>query len=82
MSRLLVPHHTDCPAVGRLTGGQVLGWELMATFLLVSAYFAVVASHPSHGSLAPLAMGLTLWGAMAAGMGALQLPRLKSQGLR
>jgi glycerol uptake facilitator-like aquaporin len=46
---------------------QLLGWELVMTFLLVSVVFAVAISRPGHGNIGPLAVVGAAAGACAGG---------------
>ncbi|KAK9804201.1 hypothetical protein WJX72_001022 [[Myrmecia] bisecta] len=40
--------------------GQLFGWELMMTFVLVSVVYAVAVGEPNFGIVGPLIVGLTL----------------------
>jgi len=62
------PHSPGCydPA-NDLTGAQAFGWETVLTFTLVYILFATAVYRPGHGSLSPLALGLTVYVATVAG---------------
>lgn len=50
-----------------VTYGQLFGWELVMTFILVSVVYAVAVGEPSFGNVGPLAVGLTLFAMVFAG---------------
>ncbi len=41
--------------------GQLFGWELFATFILVSTVFAVAIGKPNFGVAGPFIVGVALW---------------------
>ena len=41
--------------------GQLFGWELFSTFVLVSTVFAVAIGKPNFGVAGPLIVGVALW---------------------
>lgn len=49
------------------TLGDVFGWEVMMTFLLVMTVYAAAVAKPGHGNTAPLAIGLSLYAAAISG---------------
>ncbi|KAG2486531.1 hypothetical protein HYH03_014832 [Edaphochlamys debaryana] len=49
------------------TLGDVWGWEVMMTFLLVMTVYAAAVAKPGHGNTAPLAIGLSLYAAAISG---------------
>lgn len=49
------------------TWGEVFGWEMMMTFLLVMTVYASAVAKPGHGNTAPLAIGLSLYAAAISG---------------
>ncbi|KAK9804678.1 hypothetical protein WJX73_009374 [Symbiochloris irregularis] len=50
-----------------VTLGQLFGWELIMTFILVSVVYAVAVGEPHFGNIGPLAVGLTLFAMVFAG---------------
>lgn len=54
------------PAPG-VENGDVFGWEVMMTFLLVMTVYAAAVAKPGHGNTAPLAIGLSLYAAAISG---------------
>lgn len=46
---------------------QLFWWECIMTFVLVSVVYATAVTKPGHGSLAPLAIGFTLYTSAAVG---------------
>lgn len=56
------------PGAGQaVNNAQLFGWELFGTFILVSVIYAVAIGPNSFGNVAPLAVGLTLTGAIFMG---------------
>ncbi|GLC34859.1 hypothetical protein PLESTM_000247600 [Pleodorina starrii] len=54
------------PSAG-VHAGDVFGWEMMMTFLLVMTVYAAAVAKPGHGNTAPLAIGLSLYAAAISG---------------
>lgn len=54
------------PTAG-VKNGDVFGWEVMMTFLLVMTVYAAAVAKPGHGNTAPLAIGLSLYAAAISG---------------
>ncbi|KAK9915134.1 hypothetical protein WJX75_005159 [Coccomyxa subellipsoidea] len=51
-----------------LTGVETWAWETILTFVLIYVVYATAIASPGHGSLSPLAIGLTVYvGAVAGG---------------
>lgn len=50
-----------------LSNAQIFGWELLMTFVLISTVYACGVAKPGHGSLTPLAVGLSLWACAGVG---------------
>lgn len=50
-----------------ITGAQAFGWELVLTFVLVSAVYAVAVGEPNFGHLGPWVVGVAVWIAVLAG---------------
>ncbi|KAK9804652.1 hypothetical protein WJX73_004701 [Symbiochloris irregularis] len=50
-----------------ITQGQLFGWELIMTFILVSVVYAVAVGEPHFGNVGPIAVGLTLFAMVFAG---------------
>ena len=46
---------------------QLYLWEALMTFVLVSVVYATAVTKPGHGSMAPLAIGFTLYASAAVG---------------
>ena len=69
-----------------ISKAQLFWWECIMTFVLVSVVYATAVTKPGHGSMAPLAIGFTLYASAAVGnslpihsmaavnMGSVQLP--------
>ena len=52
----------------QISKAQLFWWECIMTFVLVSVVYATAVTKPGHGSLAPLAIGFTLYASAAVGM--------------
>lgn len=50
-----------------LTGVETWAWETILTFVLIYVVYATAIASPGHGSLSPLAIGLTVYVATVAG---------------
>jgi glycerol uptake facilitator-like aquaporin len=50
-----------------ISHGQLFGWEMVMTFTLVSVVYATAIAKPGHGSMAPLAIGFTLFASAFVG---------------
>jgi aquaporin TIP len=50
-----------------LTGVETWAWETVLTFVLIYVVYATAIASPGHGSLSPLAIGLTVYVATVAG---------------
>lgn len=50
-----------------ITRSQLWWWETIMTFTLVSVVYATAVTKPGHGSLAPLAIGFTLFASAFVG---------------
>lgn len=48
-------------AAGGINRGQLFGWELFSTFILVSTVFAVAIGKPNFGIAGPFIVGVALW---------------------
>ena len=59
----------------RITTGQLFWWECIMTFVLVSVVYATAVTKPGHGSMAPLAIGFTLYASAAVGESTEDLPK-------
>jgi aquaporin TIP len=44
-----------------ITNWELFGWEAVMTFVLVYVVYAVAVAEPGHGSLGPLALGITIY---------------------
>jgi len=53
----------------KISKAQLFWWECIMTFVLVSVVYATAVTKPGHGSLAPLAIGFTLYASAAVGEG-------------
>ena len=51
----------------QISKAQLFWWECIMTFLLVCVVYATAVTKPGHGSLAPLAIGITLYASAAVG---------------
>ena len=51
----------------KISTGQLFWWESIMTFVLVSVVYATAVTKPGHGSMAPLAIGFTLYASAAVG---------------
>jgi glycerol uptake facilitator-like aquaporin len=50
-----------------LTGVETWAWETILTFVLIYVVYATAIASPGHGSLSPLAIGLTVYVGAVAG---------------
>ena len=50
-----------------ITRSQLWWWETIMTFTLTSVVYATAVTKPGHGSLAPLAIGFTLFASAFVG---------------
>ncbi len=50
-----------------LTGVETWAWETILTFVLIYVVYATAIASPGHGSLSPLAIGLSVYVATVAG---------------
>ncbi len=44
-----------------ITEGQLWGWEVIMTFLLIAVVYAVACAQSNWGNIGPLAIGFTLF---------------------
>ena len=51
----------------QISKAQLFWWECIMTFVLVCVVYATAVTKPGHGSLAPLAIGITLYASAAVG---------------